>query len=328
MGIAINDKSSIPKYLQLVIIIEKMITNKELNQGDLLPSVSVLMKEYGVSRDTVFKAYQELKLRKVVDSMPNKGYFVSKAKKHVLLILDTFKAYKEVLYSSFINNVKKTVQVDVVFHHYDFKLFESILKDRTKDYAKFIIMSFDHSKMDKTLALIPKEKLLVIDWKIHANDYNSVLYQDFGQAFYDCLTEVKDRIKKYKKFVFLYPNYTYHPYESVTYFDQFCIDNSIKTQIVTDMTDFQIEKHCAYVSVSDRALFKLIGQVDRAGFELGKDIGLISYNETPAKKYVKEGLTVISTNFDELGSMAATFSNKNIKIQHQVPTKLILRKSI
>ena len=42
----------------------------------MLPSVNQIMNECQLSRDTVFKAYAELKKRGVVESVPNRGYFV------------------------------------------------------------------------------------------------------------------------------------------------------------------------------------------------------------------------------------------------------------
>ena len=81
--------------------------------GDPLPSVNSYSDSYKVSRDTVFKAYTKLKKDEVIKSVPNKGYFVARNRIKILLLLSTFKAYKEVLYHSLLNNLPNNVVIDL-----------------------------------------------------------------------------------------------------------------------------------------------------------------------------------------------------------------------
>ena len=64
------------------------------------------------------------------------------------------------------------------------------------------------------------------------------------------------------------------------------------------------------------------------GFEPGREAGVISYNETPMKKYVKNGITVISTDFELMGQKAAEFVSTGNPIQFEVPTTLKIRSSL
>ncbi|NLZ95874.1 MAG: GntR family transcriptional regulator [Bacteroidales bacterium] len=141
----ISEDSPIPKYLQIVDIINHAISEEKLFVGDHLPSVNNLCKQYKVSRDTVFKAYNILKEQGVVDSVPNKGYFIAKATSKVFLFLDTFKAYKEVLYDSFKKNLPDDILADVHFHHYNIEVFKRQIEESRGKYAKYVIMPFDHS---------------------------------------------------------------------------------------------------------------------------------------------------------------------------------------
>ena len=119
ISFAINHQSDIPKYQQLVNLINDAIGESILKQGYKLPSVNKICKLTSLSRDTVFKAYSILKENGVIESVPNKGYYVANETKKVLLVLDTFKAYKEVLYHSFVNNLPDNIITDVQFHHYN-----------------------------------------------------------------------------------------------------------------------------------------------------------------------------------------------------------------
>lgn len=324
----INLDSDIPKYQQLINAINDALSNNTLSNGDALPSVNSICNTYSLSRDTVFKSYSILKENGIIESVPNKGYYVANDTRKVLLVLDTFKAYKEVLYHSFVNNLPSNVIVDVQFHHYNIDNFKTILNNSKGKYFKYVVMSFNHDDVPYTLSGIDNDKLLLIDWNIHTKDANNFVFQDFGESFYNCLVEAKDAFNKYRDLVFVYPTFTYHPSESVTYFKKFCKNYNINYKIITNSKDFEIQKGEAYVSVSDRILGVFLEQSRNKNLEPGIDVGFLSYNETPMKKFIYKGISVISTDFKALGAEAANFINDSKAIQTYVPTKLILRESL
>jgi DNA-binding transcriptional regulator YhcF (GntR family) len=324
----VDKKSNILKFQQLVEAITDSISKGQLKQGDLLPSVNQIMKESGLSRDTVFKAYAELKRRGIVESVPNRGYFVTKNITKVFLFLDTFKAYKEVLYGSFLKHLPKNISVDLHFHHYNISVFEKIIDESIGKYSKFLIMNFDHPKVKNIIGKIDEDKLLVIDWKIHTNDSQSTIFQNFGEPVFNCFQTNLKIINKYKEFTFLYPSFTYHPKISIDFFRQFCITNKIKHHIEYDINKFKIKKGGLYLLVSDRTLANFLDQCADKGFEPGREVGVISYNETPMKKYVKNGITVISTDFEQMGQKAAEFVVSGNPIRFEVPTTLKIRSSV
>jgi DNA-binding transcriptional regulator YhcF (GntR family) len=324
----INPQSNTLKYIQLVDAITNAIKEGTLVEGDMLPSVNELVKNASLSRDTIFKAYSELKNRGLVESVPNRGYFISRSRNSVLLFLDTFKAYKEVLYDGFRANLPDSVSVDLNFHHYNIDVFESIIDDCIGKYSYYIVMNFDHPDIERIINKIPHDKLLVIDWNIHSNEKHSYVCQDFGQIVYDIFSANIEKIKIYKRFIYLYPEkMTFHPKTSIVNFKRFGKDHRINFQVEYDPKNISIQKGDLYLLVSDRTLAMLLDQVTTKGFELGKDVGIISYNETPMKRYVKEGITVISTDFTLMGKKAAEFVLNPGPLKYIVPTQLINRKS-
>lgn len=325
---SVDHFSNVMKFQQLVDAIIDSISQNQLKVGEMLPSVNQLMKECQVSRDTVFKAYADLKQRGVVESVPNRGYFVAKTITKTFLLLDTFKAYKEVLYMAFRESLNKNVTVDLNFHHYNIKVFESIIRQSLGKYSRYIVMNFDHPQVAQIIGLIPKEQLLVIDWKIHSSENHSFVSQDFGQPVFDCFDENMDRIKKYNEFIFYYPPFTYHPVDTIDYFEKFCTEKRIRHHVISEPKEFDIKKGDLYFLVSDRTLAQFIDQCEEKNLTPGVDVGVISYNETPMKKYVKNGITVISTNFEMMGQKAAEFVNSGNPMQVVVPTTLKLRSSL
>jgi DNA-binding LacI/PurR family transcriptional regulator len=190
------------------------------------------------------------------------------------------------------------------------------------------VMNFDHPQMERIINKIPQDKLLVIDWKIHSNENHSCVYQDFGQIVYDIFSENVKRIRTYKRFVYLYPEkMTFHPKTSIDNFVRFGSDFKINFKVEYDPKNVDIQKGDLYLLVSDRTLAMLLDQATIKGLEIGKDFGIISYNETPMKKYVKDGITVISTDFTLMGKKAAEFILNPGPLKYVVPTQLIIRKS-
>lgn len=328
MDFDINFNSEIPKYQQLVNAINDALSNNTLSNGDALPSVNVVCKNYKLSRDTVFKAYSILKDNGVIESVPNKGYFVANDTRKVLLVLDTFKAYKEVVYHAFVNNLPKKVIVDVQFHHYNINNFKTILNNAKGKYYKYVVMPFNHKEVPTVLSDFDTDKLLLIDWNMYAKEYNNYVFQDFGKSFFDVLEEAASVFKKYKKLVFVYPTFTFHPSESLTYFKKFCETHRFKYKIITEPKEFLVVKDEAYISVSDRILGVFLEQCRTKNLEPGTDVGFLSYNETPMKKFIYKGISVVSTDFQELGAKAASFITHDKPLQTYIPTKLILRESL
>ncbi len=324
----VDNNSNVLKFQQLVDAFIDSISRNELKQGEMLPSVNQVMKECQLSRDTVFKAFAELKKRGIVESVPNRGYFVARSITKVFLFLDTFKAYKEVLYGSFLQQLPKNVSVDLHFHHYNISVFEKIINESLGKYSTYIIMNFDHQKVSRIISKIPNEQLLIIDWKIHSNENISAVYQDFGESVYSCLSENVEKISGYREFTYYYPTFTYHPKESIDYFKKFCTENHIKHSIIYEQEKFTVKKGGLYFLVSDRTLALFLDHCEEKGFVPGKEAGVISYNETPMKKYVKNGITVISTDFELMGKKAAEFVTSGKFVQFEVPTTLKLRSSL
>ena len=326
--IAFAPNDNTPKYGQIVDAVINAISDGRLKAGDPLPSINQMIQDYHLSRDTVFKAYNRLKEQEAISSTPNKGYFVKNPVYKVFIFFDTFKAYKEVLYESLIRNLPSNVIADVNFHHYNPVIFKKLIDDSIGKYSKYIIMPFEHPSVGRALSLIPKEKLLIADRKIFDTADSNVLYQDFSEPLERGLDDVLHLLRKYKEVHFIYPNYTNHPYESVECFEAFCKRNNLAYAIETDPTKFEVRAGIAYLSVSDRMLAEFLEQCRLKKLEPGVDTGIISYNDTPMKKFIYKGITTFSTDFRFMGLKAAEFVSSDAPMNVCVPSEMIIRESL
>ena len=71
------------KVKQLADLISQEISMGTYKSDSALPSINQLSRNYHVSRDTVFKAFIDLKDRGMIDSTPGKGYYVTNKLKNI-----------------------------------------------------------------------------------------------------------------------------------------------------------------------------------------------------------------------------------------------------
>ncbi len=324
----IDNESNVLKVQQLIDAVVVAVHRRTLREGDSLPSVNEVIRDSGLSRDTVFRAYAELKRRGVVEAIAHKGYFVAASHRRVFVFLDTFKAYKEVLYNSFKEQLPSTVMVDINFHHYNIDVFKTIIRNSLGKFDAYIVMNFDHPEVAEIIGEIDPMKLMVIDWNIHAPVDCSSVYQDFGDSVYQCLLSGWHLIRKYEEIVCIYPEYTYHPYDSVENVRRFCADHQLKFSIVHDVRQLSLQVGRLYFVFEDIDLAEILEQANEKRFRLNKDYGILSFNDTPMKKFIAGGMTVVSTDFRLMGQKAASFAAEGQPENFQVPTSLIIRDSI
>lgn len=325
----INGSFGQTKLQQVVHSITEAICTGKLKVGDPLPSVNRLSKESGFSRDTVFKAYNILKQRNIVESAPQKGYYVASELYKVFMLLDDFSAFKEQLYQSFRQNLPDSYSVDLLFHHYNPDVFYQLIQNSLGRYSMYVVMNIYHNTLDPILEKIDSNKLLILDMGKPGNSKLNYLLQDFSQSVKNCLEEALPQLEKYNELILVYgENNTPHPVEIVNAVRSFCKKNQIQFRNIKELNDSEIKKGQAYFVIRDADLVKIIKECRTKQFELGNEVGVLSYNDTPMKQIVGGGISVISTDFEYMGKKAARFVKNKQKIGETLTTLLILRESL
>ncbi len=325
----IHETAGQTKVQQLVHSITEAISMGKLKVDDMLPSVNQLSKESGFSRDTVFKAYSILKQRNIIESAPTKGYFVANESFRVFMLLDDFSAFKEQLYQSFRKNLPESYSVDLLFHHYNPEVFQQLIENSLGRYSIYIIMNIDNKSVHPILEKIDSNKLLILDMGGAAVGKYNYLVQDFSSSVQECLKEGLAKLKKYDEMVLVYEkNSTPHPTETVDAVKAFCKSQNISFQVAWHVDENKIRKGQVWFVIRDSDLVEIIKSCRSQNLELGVDVGVLSYNDTPMKQIVGGGISVISTDFESMGKLAATFVKKKQQIEKVLPTFLILRDSL
>jgi len=96
------------------------------------------------------------------------------------------------------------------------------------------------------------------------------------------------------------------PLGIVTGFNRFCIVYQFDSQVVrTSLTKRKLRQGEAYIVIDDEDLVYLVEQARISNLQIGQELGILSYNETPLKKIAANGISVISTDFAEMGTQIA-----------------------
>lgn len=316
------------KVMQLAGRLSQAISMKEFMEGDSLPSINELSRRYGVSRDTVFKAFRDLRERGLIDSTPRKGYFVTGQVTNVLLLLDQYTPFKETLYNSFVKHLPLHYKVDILFHQYNERLFNTLVRESVGKYSKYVVMNFDNEKFSSTLNKINPARLLLLDFGKFDKSRYSYVCQDFDESFYQALVSLDVRLSAYRKFVFLFPNTLKHPKSSHGYFVRYCQERGLEYMVEDDVENMKVEAGTAYLAIKQQDVVKVVKQGRLAGLKCGKDYGLLAYNDIPSYEVIDEGITALTIDWQKMGDEVAGFVLNGTPVQEYLPTEVRLRSSL
>lgn len=331
--IHIDHTSMIPKYKQIIESIHFALQNKKLKAGHKIPSINEIAQKHVLSRDTVLTAFNDLQSRGVIVSRPGKGYYIKKSdinqKRKIFLLFDKLTSYKEVLFDSFVSTLLKKDKVEMFFHNFNPVLFESLIRENLGQYTDYVIMPIPTKTISAALELIPKDRLYILDRgrQLYGKKYPSVC-QNFKNDITNALTSGIDLLKKYSAVYMVTPEHSHYPKTLVKGFNLFCKEHHIKHGVLKQFPGNKIQKGNTYLVLDDRNLVKIVKEANLHNLILGTDVGVISYNDSPLKSIVANGITTISTDFEQMGRSMAELIIKRKKEHIDNPCSLIRRNSL
>ena len=328
----ISENAGVPKYQQIVQSVIDGIENKTLVKGDKVPSINEICMRFKLSRDTVLMAYNKLKTMGIIESVPGKGYYICSVNtsfKHKLFVLfDELNAFKENIYNSFIEGLKGKADVDLYFHHFNSKMFKNLIKENNGSYTSYVIMPAVLKNVAPVLSKLPANKVYILDQTSDelAKTYPAV-YQNFSKDVFSALDSGSDLLSKYKKLILVFPGGK-EPIGQKTGFVDFCEARNWDYEIISSLVDRDIASGEVYIMPNDNDLVSLLKKIKKSNLLIGENIGVISYNDTPLKEVVADGITTISTDFSQMGKSIADMILNNKKGLVENPSMLIRRSSL
>ncbi len=334
--LSIDYYSATPKYLQLANSIIKAIGAGKIKKDEILPSINELSFEFEISRDTAEKTYKYLKKLGILGSVPGKGYFVEtinlKQPLKIFLLFNKLSPHKKIIYDAFVAKLGNRASIDFYIYNNDYDFFQRLIQNASKDYSYYVIIPHFLDGGDQAHEIInqiPKDKLILLDKLVSGigGAYGAV-YEDFEKDIYDALEKALTKLSKYHTLKMIVPNNTYHPVEIRKGFQRFCQQYAFNCKVVHNIVNEPIREGEVYINLMEDDLVILLEKILATKMKLGKHVGVISYNETPMKKFILNGITTLSTDFRMMGEETARLILEK-SVQHiTIPFSLTLRASL
>lgn len=307
-----------------------------LQKEDTLPSINELSFQFEISRDTAEKGYKYLKEIGMLGSVPGKGYYIANTNfdqgLKIFLLFNKLSAHKKIIYDSLIDALPDTASVDFYIYNNDFSFFKKLIQNNKGDYSHYVIIPHFVEGGENAAEIIntlDPAKLILLDKLVAGVEGNfASVYENFEQDIYQALLQAKTLLTKYHTLSLIFPQHSYFPVEIVKGFERFCREQNFEHQLIHDITDATLSRGEVYINLMENDLVVLIEKIISKKFVIGKDIGVISYNETALKKIILNGITTISTDFQWMGRKTAEVIVKNTSEHVAIPFYLTLRNSL
>lgn len=329
--IHIDKDSSVSKYRQIIASVGMAIASGQLKPGDKMPSINHLCKQWKLSRDTVLNAYYELRSKGIISSAPGKGFYVEKAQPHVeqnvFVLFDEINAFKEDLFQSFKANLPPEITTEIFFHHFNPGLFRQLLDHNKGKYTTWVIMPANLVSAAQHIRNLPGRVVILDQWPQDLEADYAGVYQNFRKDTYEALLSGRQLLDRYNKLIMVHPGGK-EPEGQFQGFLEYCHHTGTSHELINSLDGRKISTGEAYLVIWDRDLVWLVKQAAAKGLKLGKDLGLISYNDTALKEVVASGITTISTDFRQMGKTLACLVAENKTERIENPSQLIVRGSL
>lgn len=334
--IVLDDHSATPKYQQLANCIINAVESGKIKKDEVLPSLSDLSIEFEISRDTAERGYKYLKDAGVLGSVPGKGYFIKSIEidkqLKVFLLFNKLSQHKKIIYDSIVAALDQQAAIDFYIYDNNFSFFKRLVSTKKEGYTHYVIIPHfldGGENAHEIINTIDKSKLILLD-KLQPKVTGTfgAVYEDFEKDIFEALSQALPQLSKYHTLKIIFPKYSYFPQEILKGFSDFCDSYAFNCKVVHDIGEEPIGAGEVFINLMEDDLVKLIEKILASHLVVGKDVGVISYNETPLKRIILQGITTISSDFKMMGEKVAELILTNSRDHIEVPFYLNLRPSL
>lgn len=312
-----STSSFTPLYRQFMDYIIGRIRSGDFPQGEALPSIHAMVIRTGISRETVVKGYAELCREGVLVSRKGKGYFVKDSYLtgilSVMVLMDKMSTHQQRILDGFIAMVHQKAEITIRMHYQNVDWLSQALDAALDRYDWYLL--FPHFPRDivtqetvaKLIAKIPPQKLILADHLPScAAPESGAVFQSISTDVPRVLKSVIADIRKYRRLLFIPLSTSLYGEQTSESIRQFGKDESVDIRILDEIPEKVQNGDLFFVSGSrlDFKLSQLLRTIANSGLVLGKEVGLICYNDSPLAEFIFGGITTLSVDFEQMGRIA------------------------
>ena len=153
----------------------------------------------------------------------------------------------------------------------------------------------------KCLKQITSGRLIFLDQILPSlNNSNSSIVSSSGKAIYELMQKNAAYFKKYKTLNLVLTEEEYFDSELIIGFRNFCENNHYEFKVLDGFKGEDVEESNVYFTMEDIDLVVAIKSAQSQNLELGKQVGLISLNDSYCKEILAGGIENNVIKFSEV----------------------------
>ena len=337
-SLQIVDHSPQPKYLQLADHFRQQITNQKLQGRTHLPSINLLSARYDVSRDTVRKAYMELKRTNLVEGVRGKGYFVRSSTKVEVgrsVILCESPASPEITEPGMWSEEQQhTAPRLYCFHGGDLgqlrKLASGILRASDRVYVSGSFSGFSSVDLRRALsAFDPANTTVVLGRETPLCIPHPGIDLCYGDMLFGALKSCSEPLGDCRQIALSLAGRSALPKLLLPGLQRYSIRHGVRATVMPPDDSRQVVAGTCYVLTDFSELSERVQHAQAAGLRLGRDVFFLYVGYHAALPSLAGGITSVHPDLE--GSLAVLSSVKasSAARRHSITTgKLVRRTSL
>ena len=326
----------LPKYRQVILAISRDIRKAILQPGDKIPSINEASSECYLSRDTVEKAYKELTRRGIIRSIPGKGFFVSEEVMEkpirILAVFDKLDEARWELYQELTEALEETAEITLLSYEHNYRMLNLSLEEHKDDYDFFVVIPHFFAYQDDLLRAfehLPMDRLIVLTHPVEGLDSKTTqLTFDRKNAWEKALKKVSSRIRQYSRLLLYFPDDFRFPQEILDAMTDFCERQGIPFRVLPAWDERKIQSGDLCFILEDEILAEVVGFAQQHGLTIGKDIGIVSFEDHPLKVQLAGGITTLGYDYGEIARTTALRVTTGVPQKAFFPLQWNLRSSL
>ncbi|MBW4888971.1 GntR family transcriptional regulator [Mucilaginibacter sp. HMF5004] len=299
-----------------------------------LPSINDYSSTYAVARDTVEKAYGELKKVGIITAMQGRGYYVlekPETRVRVLLLFNNFGDNKKQLYDALVTAFRHQGKIDLQIYQDNLSILEELVDTRLNTYDYFIVASNfateqARENFNRVIGKVPPERCIVLTKDPNTPPVHGLVVHDIETDMFNILNTSKHLLSAYKQISVVCPNGCENAEEIKRAVKRFCKSAGMEFDILFTFENLRPVAGTVYIMMCETELSELLKAVKLSRLTAGNEIGIISAGDTIFKELL--GITVVAIDQQRIARSIATqaLTHKSGKVE--VTLKMIIRDSV